>query len=59
MQIDGPLDQMELRLSSDPPLSQQELFRMLTLKSYSNGNGTSGNGLETQDLQALLDVVLR
>lgn len=56
MQIDGPLDQMELRLSSDPPLSQQELFRMLTLKSYSNGNGTSGNGLETQDLQALLDV---
>lgn len=57
MQINGPLDQMELHLSSDPPLSQQELFRMLTLKSYSNGSsGTDSNGLETQDLQALLDV---
>ncbi|MGL5206376.1 MAG: translocation/assembly module TamB domain-containing protein [Acidaminococcaceae bacterium] len=56
MQIDGPLDQMELKLSSDPPLSQQELFRMLTLKSYSNGNSASGNGLESHDLQALLDV---
>ena len=51
------LEQMELHLSSDPPLSQQELFRMLTLKSYSDGgSGTGGNGLETQDLQALLDV---
>ena len=30
---------------------------MLTLKSYSDGgSGTGGNGLETQDLQALLDV---
>ena len=57
MQIDGPLEQMELHLSSDPPLSQQELFRMLTLKSYSDGgSGTGGNGLESQDLQALLDV---
>ena len=57
MQIDGQLDEMELSLSSDPPLSQQELFRMLTLKSYSNGSSATGsNGLETQDLQALLDV---
>jgi len=56
MQIEGPLEQMELHLTSDPPLSQQELFRMLTLKSYSTGTSTGGNGLETQDLQALLDV---
>lgn len=58
MKIEGPLDQMELKLSSDPPLSQQELFRMLTLKSYSGGTGSGSNGLEREDLQALLDVGL-
>ncbi|HIU63759.1 MAG TPA: translocation/assembly module TamB domain-containing protein [Candidatus Avacidaminococcus intestinavium] len=59
MKIDGPLEQMNLTLTSDPPLSQQELFRMLTLKSYSNGGMGSGtNGLEREDLQALLDVGL-
>jgi len=54
MKIEGPLDQMDLKLTSDPPLTQQELFRMLTLKSYNNGS----NGLGSQDLQGLLDVGL-
>ena len=57
MNIEGPLDQMELKLSSDPPLSQQELFRMLTLRSYAYGNG-SDNGLGKDDLQGMLDVGL-
>ena len=45
----GPVNQMNIVLSSDPPHTQQELFRMLTLKTESNSSQVGG-----ADAQALL-----
>jgi len=50
MKINGPLEQMDLKLSSDPVLSQAKIIRMLTLQRMSAGSDEVTN----QDLQNLL-----
>ncbi|MEG0797179.1 MAG: translocation/assembly module TamB domain-containing protein [Acidaminococcaceae bacterium] len=61
MKVQGPVEQMELALTSEPPLGQQELFRMLTLKSYAAGGQTGNNsdGFGQEDVQGLLSAGLQ
>jgi translocation and assembly module TamB len=45
LQANGPLSQMDFRLTSEPPLSQEQIIMLLTLRSKkisSNPNGTNG-----------------
>lgn len=54
LQARGPITNMELLLSSNPPRSQQELFRLLTLKVESNSsevNSADAKGLLVTGLQ--------
>lgn len=54
LQARGPVSNMELILSSNPPRSQQDLFRLLTLKVESNSsefNSADARGLLITGLQ--------
>jgi translocation and assembly module TamB len=45
LQATGPLAQMEIRLTSEPPLSQQQIIKLLTLREkQSRGNSGGGSG---------------
>ena len=45
--IDGPVQQMNFKLTSSPEMSQQEILRMLTLR----GASTQGGGAESAEAQ--------
>lgn len=54
LQVRGPVNKMEVALSSNPPRSQQDLFRLLTLKVERNSsevNGADAKGLLVTGLQ--------
>lgn len=58
MNASGEASAMDFKLVSNPPLGQQELFRMLTLKSYNNGVNGSQEGITGEDMQGLVNVGL-
>ena len=48
--LQGPLDHMDLRLTSSPEMSEEEIIRMLTLRSvYQNGE----NGITAADIVSI------
>ena len=55
LNVHGNVDEMDLKLSSNPPLSQQELFRMLTLRTQV----TNTTAVEAEDAKALLAAGLQ
>jgi translocation and assembly module TamB len=63
LQATGPLAQMEISLTSEPPLSQQQIIKLLTLREKqstgnagggSGGTGTDGDASNKDDLAVLL-----
>lgn len=42
MAVDGPPDQMQLTLTSDPPLTQEQIISLLTLKTTNEGINSNG-----------------
>ena len=56
--VKGPVDQMDLTLSSDPPLSQQEIFRLMTLKTRTRSGESSSNVTE-DDMMSLASAALQ
>lgn len=56
--ITGPLTEMDVRLSSDPPLSQQEIFRLMTLKTLSS-DSENVSGMSDDDVRNLLTAGLQ
>ena len=47
MRISGPLEEMDLQLNSSPPLTKDQIVRMLTLQR----EATSSEGVDSDDLQ--------
>ena len=56
--ITGPLTEMDVKLSSEPPLSQQEIFRLMTLKTLSSEN-ENVSGMSDDDMRSLLSAGLQ
>ena len=58
--ITGQPDAMQFRLTSEPAMSQQEIFTLLTLRSRyfdkSTGNNNIGNGLGRDEMLGLLQA---
>jgi translocation and assembly module TamB len=52
--VTGPLTEMDVRLYSDPPLSQQEIFRLITLKTAG-----SSSSMTRGDMSGLLSAGLQ
>ncbi|MDT8903780.1 translocation/assembly module TamB domain-containing protein [Anaeroselena agilis] len=61
--VSGPLDAMQIRLSSEPAMSQQQILSLLTLRNrYADRQSTAGgnrdSGLGREELMSLLDAGL-
>ncbi len=54
MHISGPLEEMELQLNSSPPLTKDQIIRMLTLQRETSG----ADGDDSDDLHNLMTVGL-
>ncbi|MDR2006871.1 MAG: translocation/assembly module TamB domain-containing protein, partial [Acidaminococcales bacterium] len=52
--VTGPLTEMDVKLYSDPPLSQQEIFRLITLKTAG-----SSSSMTRDDMSGLLSAGLQ
>lgn len=60
MAVNGPLNAMEVHLSSQPSMSQQELVSLLTLRgSYAQGTTGRDNGLGRDEVLGLLNTGLQ
>lgn len=63
LKIDGLVSSMQLNLTSDPPLRQQEILTLLTLRSnyFNNQGGQSGrdNAMGRDEMVGLLDAGLQ
>lgn len=62
--VNGPVNDIEVRLSSEPSMSQQQLMSLLTLRNrYADKQGTAGgsrdSGLGRDELLSLLDAGLQ
>lgn len=55
LEVNGPVEQMNLRLTSDPHLEERQIISLLTF-GYSNGNDSS---LSSDDASALLAAGVR
>lgn len=55
MKINGPVDEMDLQLSSNPPLEKNTIIRMLTLQRDSAGS----NEVTSEDMTNLMTVGLQ
>lgn len=55
MRINGPIENMELQLGSNPPLSENTIIRMLTLQRDTSG----GEDVTGEDLQNLMTAGLQ
>lgn len=55
MKINGPVEEMDLQLASDPPLDKNTIVRMLTLQRDSAG----GNEVTSEDMTNLMSVGLQ
>ena len=55
MRINGPVEAMDLQLSSNPPLSENTIIRMLTLQRDTSG----GEDVTGEDLQNLMTAGLQ
>lgn len=55
--INGPVTEMDVKLASNPPLSQQEIFRLITLKTRTSSDGASS--LSDDDMKTLLAAGLQ
>ena len=53
--VHGPLDEMDVTLTSDPPMSQQEIFRLITLKTRAAESST----MTDEDMRNLLAAGLQ
>lgn len=54
MRISGPLEEMDLQLNSSPPLTKDQIVRMLTLQREATGS----EGVDSDDLQNLMTAGL-
>lgn len=64
LDLHGPLTAMEMRLTSEPAMSQQEILSLLTLRSRyfdKQKSGSTGRdaGLDREEVMSLLDVGLQ
>lgn len=64
LNIYGPASTMDLQLTSEPAMSQQEIMSLLTLRSryferQNSGSGASGSGFGRDELISLLDAGLQ
>jgi translocation and assembly module TamB len=63
LNINGPVSTMDLKLTAEPSMSQQEILSLLTLRSSykqsAGGNGQNAGGLGRDELIGLLDVGLQ
>lgn len=55
MRVNGPLEEMELQLTSNPPLTQNTIIRMLTLQR----DGGGADDVTGEDLQNLMTAGLQ
>lgn len=54
MQVKGPLEEMDMQLTSSPPLTKDQIVRMLTLQR----EAVSSDDLESDDLQNIMTAGL-
>lgn len=60
--ITGPAQEMEMKLTSEPEMSQQEILSLLTLRSHyfdNKGSGAGDSGLGRDEIVGLLDAGLQ
>ncbi|WP_312518387.1 translocation/assembly module TamB domain-containing protein [Anaerospora sp.] len=61
--ITGPVQEMEMKLTAEPQMSQQEILSLLTLRSHyfdnKNGNDGRDSGLGRDEIVGLLDAGLQ
>ncbi|MPM91265.1 hypothetical protein SDC9_138392 [bioreactor metagenome] len=64
LNIYGPVSTMDLQLTAEPAMNQQEIISLLTLRSryfekQNNGGGASGSGFGRDEIIGLLDAGLQ
>lgn len=60
MSVDGPADQLKIKLNSDPQMPEAELLTLLTLRSkYDRGDQSDGGGIGKDELMAFVDIGLQ
>lgn len=64
LSINGPISRLDMQLKSDPPMRQQEILSLLTLRSryfenQRNGTGQNYSGLGREEAMSLLDAGLQ
>jgi translocation and assembly module TamB len=64
LSINGPISQLDMQLKSDPPMRQQEILSLLTLRgrffeNQKNGTGLNYSGLGHEEAMSLLDAGLQ
>lgn len=64
MSLNGPISKLDLQLKSDPPMRQQEILSLLTLRSrffenQKNGAAQNYSGLGRAEAMSLLDAGLQ
>ncbi len=56
--LSGALSEMDLRLTSNPPMTQQEIFRLITLRTRTRPSD-GGSDITEEDMRALLTAGLQ
>jgi translocation and assembly module TamB len=60
LNINGPIGEMEIKLTSEPAMNQQEILSLLTLRSrYYDKQNNGNNGLGRDELVGVLDAGLQ
>ncbi|MDD4600491.1 MAG: translocation/assembly module TamB domain-containing protein [Negativicutes bacterium] len=64
LNLNGPVSAMDLQLTAEPAMSQQDIITLLTLRSryfekQSSGSGANGSGFGRDELVGLLDAGLQ
>jgi len=59
LNVDGPVETMTFRLTSDPAMSEQEILSLLTLRSRYNSKDSNDSGIGRDELTSMLNIGLQ
>lgn len=59
LNVDGPVEMMKFRLTSDPAMNEQEILSLLTLRSRYNSKDNSNSGIGQDELTSMLNIGLQ
>jgi len=59
LNVNGPVDVMKFRLTSDPEMSEQEILALLTLRSHYNSKDNADSGVGRDEITSMLNIGLQ